>query len=553
MKKIIASTLMLIMLATFMSACTGGSSPTPTLSSQPTGSESGDVQNSAEVSAPVAASEINAFVGTSIFGGSLDPVKGGLSYGYSFTNCALLKVDPDSNYIGDMATDWSISEDSLVYTFELREGVKFSDGSDFTAEDVVFTYETVKANQANNENVDLTRLASVEADGDYTVVFTLSEPYSPFFDSTAMLGIVPSDAYDSADFDQYPIGTGPWKIVQYDVNQQIIIEANEDYYEGAPEIDKITLVYMDANVALSAASSGTLDIVMVGTDSTNVEIPGMYFQAFDTMDIRMLSLPVLTEQTATTPDGSEITVGNPVTSDVNVRQALSIGIDRETIIQNAMNGIGKPAYGFTDNLVWASTAQDSDNRREEAKELLESAGWVDSDGDGIRERDGVKCEFTVYCTETPRYQLAAAVAQDALELGIQINAVTATWSDVAQKQNQGAVVWGWGQYSPTVIQSLFSSEAFLVETYGNVIGFDNSLVDEQIELALSSSDHDDAIAKWKQAQTIANEEYPYLYIVNIEHTYFINDSLDISLETQIPHPHGHGSPIICNMKDWKLN
>ena len=553
MKKIIASTLMLIMLATFMSACTGGSSPTPTLSSQPTGSESGDVQNSAEVSAPVAASEINAFVGTSIFGGSLDPVKGGLSYGYSFTNCALLKVDPDSNYIGDMATDWSISVDSLVYTFELREGVKFSDGSDFTAEDVVFTYETVKANQANNENVDLTRLASVEADGDYTVVFTLSEPYSPFFDSTAMLGIVPSDAYDSADFDQYPIGTGPWKIVQYDVNQQIIIEANEDYYEGAPEIDKITLVYMDANVALSAASSGTLDIVMVGTDSANVEIPGMYFQAFDTMDIRMLSLPVLTEQTATTPDGSEITVGNPVTSDVNVRQALSIGIDRETIIQNAMNGIGKPAYGFTDNLVWASTAQDSDNRREEAKELLESAGWVDSDGDGIRERDGVKCEFTVYCTETPRYQLAAAVAQDALELGIQINAVTATWSDVAQKQNQGAVVWGWGQYSPTVIQSLFSSEAFLVETYGNVIGFDNSLVDEQIELALSSSDHDDAIAKWKQAQTIANEEYPYLYIVNIEHTYFINDSLDISLETQIPHPHGHGSPIICNMKDWKLN
>ena len=119
---------------------------------------------------------ISAYVGTNIFEESLDPIKGAMSYGYSFTNCALTRVNSESGYEGDLATDWQISDDSLVYTFNLREGVKFHDGSAFTAEDVVFTYETVKENQANNENVDLSRLESVTALGDYTVEFKLKNP-----------------------------------------------------------------------------------------------------------------------------------------------------------------------------------------------------------------------------------------------------------------------------------------------------------------------------------------------------------------------------------------
>ena len=116
---------------------------------------------------------ISAYVGTSIFEGSLDPIKGAMSYGYSFTNCALTRVNSESEYEGDLATDWQISDDSLVYTFNLREGVKFHDGSDFTAEDVVFTYETVKENQGNNENVDLSRLESVTALDDYTYMLSI--------------------------------------------------------------------------------------------------------------------------------------------------------------------------------------------------------------------------------------------------------------------------------------------------------------------------------------------------------------------------------------------
>ena len=498
---------------------------------------------------------ITAYVGTNIFEGSLDPIKGAMSYGYSFTNCALIRVNSESEYEGDLATAWQISDDSLVYTFSLREGVKFHDGSDFTADDVVFTYETVKENQGNNENVDLSRLESVTALNDYTVEFKLSESYSPFFDSVALLGIVPSDAYDSDTFDKYPIGTGAWKVIQYDTDQQIIVQANENYYEGAPEIKQVTFVKMDNEAAFSNAKSGQLDIVMVAPNYAIEEVDGMHIENLETMDVRNISLPCIPEQTVKDSDGNELIVGNNVTSDISVRKALSIGIDRESIINNALNGIGRGATGFTSNLVWGNPLIYEDNQREEAKELLEEAGWVDLDGDGIREKDGVKCEFDVYSpsNDQQRYLLSVAVAEDAKELGISINAKQGTWDELTAKANTCGIVWGWGQYSPTVLKSLLYSDLFLTSDYDNTVGYSNEEVDKLIDEAVDSNNQEDAINKWKEVQKVSAEDYPYLYIVNIEHSYFINDSIDISVDTQIAHPHGHGSPIICNMKDWKIN
>lgn len=498
---------------------------------------------------------ITAYVGTNIFEGSLDPIKGAMSYGYSFTNCALIRVNSESEYEGDLATAWQISDDSLVYTFSLREGVKFHDGSDFTADDVVFTYETVKENQGNNENVDLSRLESVTALNDYTVEFKLSESYSPFFDSVALLGIVPSDAYDSDTFDKYPIGTGAWKVIQYDTDQQIIVQANENYYEGAPEIKQVTFVKMDNEAAFSNAKSGQLDIVMVAPNYAIEEVDGMHIENLETMDVRNISLPCIPEQTVKDSDGNELIVGNNVTSDISVRKALSIGIDRESIINNALNGIGRGATGFTSNLVWGNPLIYEDNQREEAKELLEEAGWVDLDGDGIREKDGVKCEFDVYSpsNDQQRYLLSVAVAEDAKELGISINAKQGTWDELTAKANTCGIVWGWGQYSPTVLKSLLYSDLFLTSAYDNTVGYSNEEVDKLIDEAVDSNNQEDAINKWKEVQKVSAEDYPYLYIVNIEHSYFINDSIDISVDTQIAHPHGHGSPIICNMKDWKIN
>ena len=501
------------------------------------------------------AESINVYIGGSIFDSSMDPVKGFMSYGYPFVNEALIQADTNSEYVADLATDWEVSEDALTYTFNLREGVTFSDGTPFTAEDVVFTYEEVQKNQANNENVDLTKLKSVEADGDYKVVFTLNECYSPFLDTVAMLQIVPSDSYNSETFDTAPIGTGAYKVAQYDTNQQIILQVNDSYWGGTPDIEQVNIISMDQDTAYSNAVSGQLDVVMVGSTYINETIDSMTLHKLETMDVRNVSLPTLTEQVMKDSQGNEYNVGNNVTSDIAVRKALSIGINRQEIIDNAFNGEGKPAVNFTDNLPWASTDDYEDNQVDEAKKILEDAGWTDADGDGIREKGDLKCSFDLIApgNDEDRYKLATALAENAKNLGIEINVRNESWDVAVVEENTTPIVWGWGQFSPTVIYSTYDSEMFLEAQYANVTGYTNADCDAAIEKAFAASNQADANAAWKEAQAIGDSEYPYLYLVNIEHSYFVKDNLDISEATQIPHPHGHGSPIICNLKDWVLN
>ncbi len=496
---------------------------------------------------------IKAYVGTTLFEESLDPIKGALPHGYPFINNALLRVDSNSKYVGDLAKNWEVSKDALTYTFHLNKDIKFSDGSDFDAEDVVFTYETVKKNQADNEYVDLTRLDTVKAIDKETVEFKLKEAYSPFLDTTALLQIVPSDAYDKKSFDTKPIGTGAYKVVQYDADQQIILEVNENYFGKTPDIKKVTLVKMDMDSAFAAAKAGELDIVMVGTNYAKEKISGMTLQRLETMDVRNVSLPVRRVTEMKNSDGKKVKVGNNVTSDLAVRKALAIGIDRQKIIDHSSDGIGISSVNFTDNLVWASRDTYKDKQVVEAKKLLDEAGWKVGK-DGIREKAGQKCSFDLYATagETDRYNLCVALSENAKELGIEIKVKTATWEEIITLQNTSAVLWGWGQYSPTVLSSLFQSNLFLTGGYDNVVGYNNPKVDAKIQEALSANSQESAIASWKEVQKIADADYTNLFLVNIEHCYFVSDNLDISKNTQIPHPHGHGTPIICNMADWKM-
>ncbi len=496
---------------------------------------------------------ISIYVGGTMFEESLDPVKGAMSYGYPFTNDALTKVSPESKYVGDLATDWSISADALTYTFQLREGVTFHDGSDFTAEDVVFTYETVKENQGENTAVDLSRLESVTAEGDDRVVFKLSEPYSSFLDQTACLGIVPKESYDSEAFDTKPIGTGPWKVEQYDMDQKIIVSANSDYYDGAPAISQVTILNMEADTAIANAKSGQLDVVMVDPNYAEETVDGMHMENLETMDVRQISLPVTHEAAYTTEDGQNITVGNDTTCDKAVRKALAIGIDRQKIIDDALNGIGKPAQGFTSNLEWGNATQFEDNQKQKAAKLLEGAGWTKGE-DGIYEKDGEKCRF-VLCApsgDTARYQLAAAFAEEAKQIGIQVDVEQRTWDELYQTAASVGIVWGWGQYDPILLKNLFYSQAFKGTGTDNTVRYSDKKTDALIETAVNANSHSDAVEAWKKVQDATADAYAYLYIVNIEHSYFISDNLDISLDTQIPHPHGHGAPVINNMKDWTL-
>ena len=560
MKRKTIALLLGMMMACSMTAC-GAKEEAPAASAAESTAEEAEAaaeeatEETAEAASDDANESINIYIGGGIFDSSMDPIKGFMSYAYPLVNEALLEVTPESTYKDALAEEWTVSDDALTYTFKLKEGIKFSDGSDFTSEDVVFTYQQVMDNPGLNENVDLTKVKSIEADGDYTVVVKMNEAYSPFIDTAAMLQIVPSDAYDSDAFDTAPIGTGAYKVAQYDPNQQIILQVNDQYRGDAPDIEQVNIISMDQDTAFSNAVSGQMDVVMVSSTYINEQVEGMTVQKLETMDVRNISLPMSEPHKDKDSQGNEYEVGNAVTSDIAVRQALAIGIDRQQIIDNAFNGEGIPSVNFTDNLPWANDVNYDDKRADEAVENLEKAGWKLNEKDGIREKDGLRCSFDLIApgNDEDRYKLAAALAENAKELGIEINVRNESWDVAVDEENKTPIVWGWGQYSPTVIHSLYYSDMFLEAQYANVSGYNNPEVDKKIDVAIAATSQEEANALWKEAQQIGEQEFPYLFIVNIQHSYFVKDNLDISLDTQVPHPHGHGSPIICNLKDWTLN
>ena len=324
----------------------------------------------------------------------------------------ILKRNADNEFVNDLATDYEISDDLKTYTVTIRDDVKFTDGSKLTAKDVAFSYNTAKE---FGEGADLTHMEEAKADGD-KVVFTLDQPDSTFINKLTDVGIVPEATYDNATYGQNPIGSGPYKLAQWDKGQQFILEKNPDYYGEEPYFNKITNLFLDPDAAFAAVKNGDVDIAEVAVAYADEKIDGYHMEYFDSIDVRGVSLPTTMDEGKTSEDG--VAIGNNVTGDPAVRQALAIGIDREELIDGALNGYGNVSYtGVADQLPWAFDAGFKDGQVDQAKTILEQAGWKDTDGDGIREKDGQKAEFTVYykASAVERQAIAVTLAEQAKE------------------------------------------------------------------------------------------------------------------------------------------
>ena len=163
---------------------------------------------------------------------SLDPCQG---WGHGTTplvQSTLVEYDYDMAFVNDLATNYTLSDNGLTWTFTLRDDAKFTDGQPVTAQDVAFTFNTAKKSQSS---LDLTFMDKAEAVDSTTVVFTLSKPTSSFLNTIATVGIVPEHAY-GPDYGVNPVGSGPYKFVQWNKQEQLILEANEDYYGKVPAI-----------------------------------------------------------------------------------------------------------------------------------------------------------------------------------------------------------------------------------------------------------------------------------------------------------------------------
>ena len=456
----------------------------------------------------------------------------------------ILKRDKDNNFVNDLATDYEISSDLKTYTVTIRDDVKFTDGSKLTAKDVAFSYNKAKE---LGEGADLSSMNEAKADGN-KVVFTLNKSDSTFINKLTDVGIVPEANYNEDSYGQNPIGSGPYKLAQWDKGQQFILEKNPDYYGKEPYFEKITNLFLDSDAAFAAIKNGDVDIAEVPVAYANETVDGYHMEYFDSIDVRGISLPTQMDTGKVSEDNA--TIGNNVTGDPAIREALCVGINRQALVDGSLNGFGNVSTtGVAGQLPWSFESPYQDGDVAKAKEVLAAAGWNDTNGDGIVEKDGKKAEFSIYYNSkaTERQAIAVAVAEQAKAIGIEITPVGGSWDDITPNILSQGVVWGFGSADPFSIQHQYDSSVAGV-------GFDNpeclndSAVDALIQSAMGQ-ELNSSYATWSQASQQANTNYPYLWIGTMDYTYFVSDDLDISNSTSLIYP--HGGDIWGNIYDWK--
>ena len=481
---------------------------------------------------------------------SLDPCMG---WGHGTTplvQSTLVEYKQDMSFRNDLATEYHLSEDGLVWTFKIRDDVKFTDGEALTASDVVFTFNTAKSSQSS---LDLTFMDKVEAPDDVTVIFTLKKPTSTFLNTVATVGIVPEHAYDE-DYGIHPIGSGPFKFVQWNKQEQLILEANEDYYGTVPAMKKVIIVFQDEDAAFAAVKAGQVDIGLTAATLATNEIEGYKVEAITTVDNRGLTLPVSPAEGKMTESGYPY--GNDVTCHIEIRQALAYGIDREMIADAALNGFATPCYSENDGFPWNNPEVKIETDADYAKQLLPDPGWADTDGDGIVEMDGLKAEFTcLYPSgDSVRQAIAMAAAQQAKTLGILMNVEGTSWDDISKRMFSEAVCMGWGSSNPYTTYCLFHTDNMLKDDYYNPEGYSNPVVDGYLNGAMEALTVEEANKNWQLSQwdgttgTAMKGDCPWVWMVNIQHLYYAREGLNIG-EQQL-HAHGSSMPLLQNLKDW---
>lgn len=446
----------------------------------------------------------------------------------------------------DLATDYSVSEGGLLWTVHIRDDVKFTDGEPLTARDVAFTYNTVKESSSVN---DFTMLDHAEALDDTTVVFHMTRPFSIWPYTMAVVGIVPEHAYGSASYGSNPIGSGRYILKQWDKGQQVILDANPDYYGEQPNMQRVTIVFMEEDAAFLAAQAGEVDLAYTSATYSDQTVEGYSLAAYESVDNRGFNLPAVPEQT--TESGE--TIGNDFTADVQVRRAINIGVDRQEMIDHVLNGYGSPAYSVCDQMPWYNSASEVTYDPEKAKSLLDEAGWKTGE-DGIREKDGVKAELNLlYATgDSVRQALAADFAEQLKELGISCTLEGVGWDTAYDRAQSDPLIWGWGAHTPMELYNIYHT---IGDTgLAQYSPYSNSTVDAYMDQALASSDLEVSYDLWQKAQwdgttgVTQDGDIPWVWLVNIDHLYWVADGLQVA-EQKI-HPHGHGWSIVNNVDQW---
>ena len=444
----------------------------------------------------------------------------------------LTVTNPDLTIGYDLATDMRVSEDGLAWTVTIREGVKFTDGNALTASDVAFTYNAARDGSSVN---DFTMLNRAEATDDTTVIFHMNRPFSIWPYTMATLGIVPEDSYDPETYGSNPVGSGRYLLKQWDQGQQVILEANPDYYGEKPKMERVNILFMEEDAAFLAVQAGQADLAYTSVPYSDQTVDGYSLLSVRTVDNRGINLPV--------------TMSSP-TMELPVRQAINMGIDRQRMIDNVLDGYGTPAYSVCDGLPWYSPVNEVAYDPEGARALLDEWGWpVGPDGIRVRGTSEMELSLTIYYAagDSVRQGLAAELANQLKELGIEADIKGVGWDTAYEDAQFNPLVWGWGAHTPMELYNIYHTDD--PDGYSaRYSPYASPAADELMDAALACPDLEESYALWRQAQEKIAADVPWVWLVNVDHLYWVRDGLAVA-EQKI-HPHGHGWSIVNNVDQW---
>lgn len=429
----------------------------------------------------------------------------------------LITYDPKLQPIPDLAESWKVSKDGYSWTFHLKKGVRFHDGVEVTAQDVVFSYQIPRQKgYSGPRGSDFEKIKSIEAMDRYTVNFTLKEPYAPFL-STCTYAILPAHLLRDVPMEKLaehpfntkqPVGTGPFRFAKWEDGQYIELTAHADYFKGKPKIQHLYFrIVPDQNAQLIHLQSGGMDWMSI--PATDLAI-GKLFEKQG--KIRLHSSPSLSY----TYIGYNLKL--PLFQDLRVRQALTYALDRQSMVDIVLEGQGQVAHTHGSSLSWAY----SDDIPElefnplKAKELLAEAGWKDTDGDGILDRNGKKFSFILLTNQGNKMrEMVSQIVQDQwAAIGIEVKPRLMEWSafihDHVETKNFEAVLLGWSlgvDPDPTAIWHSKEMEKGL-----NFGSYNNPEVDRLLEENTREMDQDKRKQLLVQFQKKVAEDQPFTFL-----------------------------------------